>query len=874
VNRRRLALLAAAVVLLLLFGGRWVAIRFTEHAWYDSLGEAARFRALLARSLAWQFLAAVTFTAWYAAHTFAVYRSIGSVHLPRRLGNLEIAEQVPPRILLVTAMVIALVLGLSSAWVVSDLSGHVALYRASIPLGLVEDVLGRDASFYLARLPLLELLHGTAAVSVIIATVVVLALYLLTGNMTISGRRVRLTPHARNHLVVILVALAMVLAWGFHLDGLQLVGGGGRDGGALAPADRSVRLPASNALALVSLVVAVISSLSLRWMRPLVLFAAWVTLGASALLARAVVPLLADAWRTTDSQSLTRTLARYQERWTREGLALTQIRSRELAAGAVLRPESTAALERALAGLSPFSGEAALLESALETAEAADSALRRTWSITLTPVRDETGRPRLLALAIPQVDAFAVTRRVPRPRWSATHRGAGAWAGDPVAVDVGLRSGPLRYFRRLDPAESSLSRVTLVPTNGPVRFVPRPAELAVLAPSELSEDVPPPGILLRSFPRRLLLAWALQSPPLLGEQTGVEDRVLYWRDLPARLKRLYPFAVFDAPRGIMDGGRLLWLADGYLVSGRFPLARAVNWHGEPVNFITAAYLVTVDAASGETRLYVRGRYAAFAAAVARAERAGTRTLDALPVSLRNGLVYPVGLFLAQAAMLARLGDDGAGWMPDLRDTASGGRQDAARMRFTALHADLDGSGPRLWWTSAYSDLSGRGLGAVVAASASGADLHFNLLRADSSILPTPSAAAARLAGAPDALAAIPAPVATVRRGQVMVVPAAGTVAYVQAVFAAVERGRSPHSVEALAVLAGGRVGVGRDVAGTVRALGSPGGRGATLQADAALAEARGAFLAMDSARAAGDWERFGRAWQALRRALRADGGRP
>ena len=47
-------------------------------------------------------------------------------------------------------------------------------------------------------------------------------------------------------------------------------------------------------------------------------------------------------------------------------------------------------------------------------------------------------------------------------------------------------------------------------------------------------------------------------------------------------------------------------------------------------------------------------------------------------------------------------------------------------------------------------------------------------------------------------------------------------------------------------------------------------------ATASLAEARAAFLAMDSASRHGNWGQFGRAWQALRRALGADtaGRRP
>ena len=38
-NRRRLAFLAVAAVFVLLFGGRWVALRYTESLWFQELGE-------------------------------------------------------------------------------------------------------------------------------------------------------------------------------------------------------------------------------------------------------------------------------------------------------------------------------------------------------------------------------------------------------------------------------------------------------------------------------------------------------------------------------------------------------------------------------------------------------------------------------------------------------------------------------------------------------------------------------------------------------------------------------------------------------------------------------------------------------------------
>ncbi|MGD0485384.1 MAG: hypothetical protein ABSB58_12155, partial [Gemmatimonadales bacterium] len=99
--------------------------------------------------------------------------------------------------------------------------------------------------------------------------------------------------------------------------------------------------------------------------------------------------------------------------------------------------------------------------------------------------------------------------------------------------------------------------------------------------------------------------------------------------------------------------------------------------------------------------------------------------------------------------------------------------------------------------------------------------------------------------------------------------------YAQAIFSSARRLTEPLSASGVALMAGGRVGVGPDVESAARAL-------ATAQAPAAaeardgdpLAAARAAFAALDSAARRSDWAGFARAMEALRRALAAGGRTP
>ncbi len=884
-SRRRVALVGIGAALALLFGGRWVAIQYTEAAWYADLGRSAMFWSRLVHQGLWQLAVAGLAVLWYGAHLFAVYRSIGAVHLPRRVGNLEIAEAVPRRILRWIALALAVLLGVVTAATFTDLPTLVSLYRSAVPLGIREPVLGRDAAFYLARLPLLETLHLAALALVLFGGFVTAALYAMTGSITLSGRRLRMTPQARAHLVVLLALLAVVVAWGFHLDTYAIVGGGGADGGALTAVDRAIRLPASTALSALALVVAAGTVATLWRGHPRLLGAMWATLAAAGLLGRFVAPYVVQAWAGPPTPPVAAALAQYADRYSRAGLGVLRGLEREPLASTPDAPrDSLAAMAAALAGVSPWAGAPRLLQAALD-AVVPDSGRPRLWTTTLDRYDGPGGRPVLAVLAVPEPDQLGLAREPRPPDWTLVHRGPLSWAGPPVAVAAGLSaSGALHFFASLSPVgDSGLVPRALAGAPGRIRYVAYAAGPAIAGPAEPPPAGGPAGLVLGGPLRRLLLAWALQSPALLGGATSVADRLVLWRDVPRRLARLYPFATFDRPRAVLADGRLVWLADGLLASDRFPLAAHVAWQDEQVNFLRAAYVATVDAVSGATRLYLRPPGSPFAARIAAAMDARALPAESLDAALRRHLDYPPDLLVAQAEMLAlHRGDTGAAarpWAlaPRLPVPAAPLSPDTARPappRPTPALLALGQPPVRLWSLLPLTDETGGALVAFLAATvhADGAP-SLRLLRLGPRPFPTPASAASRISLSPTlagAMASLSGPEGRVRRGDAMAVPAGGTVAYLQYLFASPDSGGAPLLPRGVAVLVGGRVGVGASVAEALRAARAGGGGSiAAERSSASLAEARAAFLSLDSAVRARDWAKFGRAYEALRRALGA-----
>jgi uncharacterized membrane protein (UPF0182 family) len=876
-SRRRVAGYAVAAAFVVLFGGRYLAIRYTEASWFADLGLSREYWSRLLHEVGWQLAVATAATLWYAAQTFGVYRSIGAVHLPRRVGDLEIAEAVPRRTLRWIAAALAVLLGIVTAATFADVPDLVALARHATPLGIREPVLGRDASFYLATLPLLETLHLVALALVLFGCFVAGTLYALTGSITYGARRLRMTPHARVHLVVLAACLALVLAWGFQLDAYGIVGGGGSADGALSAADRAIRLPMSTALAALSLVVAAGSVATLRLQRGGLLLAAWGTLAVLGVLGRFAAPRLWEAWRGRPDPEVAAALAQYADRYSRAGLGILDTVSEErLAASPAVPDDSIAALGRELRGVSPWTLEPGLLGAALSAA-LPDSTRPRMWTVTVDAYGGDSGESKLVAVAVPETDPLGLERSQRGPDWTALHRGPLSWAGAPVAVAAD-EAGGLFFLTRPDLPAGSAAPVPLALPPGRIRYLAHAAESAIVGPDEAAPSGGPAGLRLGGLLRRLLLAWALQSPPLVDKRTSVADRLLVWRDVPGRLERLYPFASFDAPRAVVLNERLVWVADGYLASARFPLADHVPWDGEMVNFLRAAYVATVDAVSGRTRLYLRPPDLAFAAALAQGYGVAPLPSDSLGSALRAHLGYPEQLFAAQAAMLARhrgeAGDER--WVVARRaseeataaETASANEPDVVQALLS-----LQGGPPSLWRLAPFDDAAGNALVAIAAGAARADGTPWlRLLLLDGGKFPTVAAAASRFASAPAVVAAVAGaagPDGAVRRSAVAALPAAGTVAYLQFLFASQRRAQEPLMPRGTTLLASGRLGIGEDVASVAGELAA--GRGmpaaAAVAAAASLTEARAAFAALDSASRRGDWAGFARAYEALRRVL-------
>jgi uncharacterized protein len=244
-----ISLAGAATALLL---GRVLATIYTDYLWYASLGAAEVWRAKYGALLMLRALCTLIATLFVFVNLYAVRQSVVSLVLPRRIGNIDIGEEVPRRQLTWTAGGLAAALGLALAWPQRDWSGFLAA-RIGRPFGESDPYFTSDLGFFVYRLPLeLSLFTWTLTVVLIVIGLVVL-LYALTPSLRWEQGGLYVSAYVRRHLAMLAGALLLLLAWHYRLEMFTILGEGGSGESGFGYMNHRVGVPANLLLSLVTL---------------------------------------------------------------------------------------------------------------------------------------------------------------------------------------------------------------------------------------------------------------------------------------------------------------------------------------------------------------------------------------------------------------------------------------------------------------------------------------------------------------------------------------------------------------------------------------------------------------------------------------------
>ncbi len=609
-------MLALAVVAVLLIAGRSLAGVYSDYLWYDSLGAVALWRTRLSAIAVLRAGSALAAGVYAFLNLYAVRQSVVSLVFPRRLGNLEIGEEVPSRFLFGVVVALSIMVGVLLATSQTDWATFV-LARNGRPFGDTDPYFGNDLGFFVYWLPFENALWTWAFISVVVVAGIVTLLYALTPSLKWQRGGLYASTYVRRHFTVLAGVILLMLAWGYRLDMYGLLMDGSGPAGAFSWVDHRIGVTGDLLLALVTLGAALI----VTWAG----FAGQIRLAgisvfsvvAFSLLVREVVPAIADHVGSDSARAAReRPYLATRAGYTRRAFAADAV---HLADSSVAYPTLAAAL--------PFVPvwDPPALTRAIDGARAADDqAFYVAWRALPAGIAADVIEP-------PPAGAS------PRAPWTVS---------SVLAADADDRGGPVR----IDGARSSATDDS--PLDAPLVYPGAPSFLIIA--DSLNHSA---GTSLESMLARVANAWALQTLQLASaDLPQPRPTLIAHRDIRDRIDRFVPFfAQGRRVDALLVGDSLYWSVDLYSASDTYPLSQHLLLAGDDRSYFHHAATAIVQGSNGDISVVPDSVLDPIATTWVRSLPSIFSTWSALPTGLRSSLAPAVDGMYAQAAAFGRYG---------------------------------------------------------------------------------------------------------------------------------------------------------------------------------------------------------------------------
>jgi len=578
---------------------------------------------------------------------------------PLGLPSRVVLEPLLQRLLTPTTVALALLLGFSasSEW------QTLLTYQTAQPFGVVDPLFGRDVAFYVFYLPLWHRALGWVFSLVGFTLAGTGLVYFLGRVLVLTARGAVITARARAHLLSLLALLLFAKAVDFYLDRFELLYS--QRSGVLGATytDVHATLPALGVLAVLATLCGAMTVLQVfrRGARPV--FAGLVVLAVGWLVGVWAYPTVVQRLRVAPNALVAESpFIGHHIRLTRRAFALDRIEERDFPARETLRAEDLTRNAATLKNVRLWD-HGPLLATFAQLQEI------RTYYRFVDVDNDRyelDGEYRQLMLSAREL-SYQNLPRDPQGRdtdrqWINEHlqytHGYGAVVGPVNRITTeGL---PELFIKDIPPASTSSLRITRPEiyygevANDYVFVRTRSQEIDYPAGDEnvYTTYQGRGGVVVGGFWRRLLLSLRFASYRiLLSDEIGTESRVMFYRQVGERVRRIAPFLRFDADPYLVirHDGTLVWIIDGYTTTDRFPYAERVRGFG---NYVRNSVKAVVDAYHGTVTFYLADAEDPLARAYARGFPGLLRPLDEMPADLRAHIRYPSGFFAIQARMYA------------------------------------------------------------------------------------------------------------------------------------------------------------------------------------------------------------------------------
>ncbi|MCB0210960.1 MAG: UPF0182 family protein [Anaerolineae bacterium] len=599
------------IILVIIF---YLIIRFgvglyTDYLWFQHLGfESVMLTSIWAR-IAVGVGVAIPFAVIFWVNTFiARWQSVRNVLFFS--DETLVAQRFVVWAIWGAGILLAWIIGMaaSSDWL------YFLRYLHQVPFGLTDPIFNRDVSFYVFSLPVFRFVQSWLVVALFLSLIGTVAIYALAQQNNLAEGRVIVLPHVQLHLSVIGALIFLTFAFDHWLDLYDLMYSDRGVAFGASYTDVNVSMPALWTMVVVALATAAVLLLNTLIRRPAISLMAvfvWVLVG---VIGSGFIPGIIQRY-IVEPNELAREAPFIESniRLTAQAYGLDQIQERDFSEVEPLTQEAVIANDNFLKNIRLWDYRP------LERTYQQIQAIRLYYQFHDIDfdrylVNDEL---RQVAISARELNKSAlqsqtwVTERlqfthgygvVANPVNEVTREGLPQlWVKDlppETTVDINVERPEIYYGETVDD-------YVFVKTNEREFDYPS-GEQNVFTSYEGSG-----GVVLDSYLKRLAFAMRLSDTNmLLSQEFTPESRVMLYRNIRERVRRIAPFLEYDEDPYIVVGedGHLYWLQDAYTTSSRFPYAEpSVFPHNQPtmqINYIRNSVKILIDAYDGSLTFFI------------------------------------------------------------------------------------------------------------------------------------------------------------------------------------------------------------------------------------------------------------------------------
>jgi uncharacterized protein len=691
-RRARVLLFTVLGVIVAFFLVTLFASIYTDRLWYGSVGYSGVYDTMLWTRVGLFFGFGLVMAGSVAANMVIAYRArpFSRPDSPEQTGLDRYRDAVAP-IRMVLLVSVASVIGLFGGVAANGKWRTFLLWSHREPFHTTDAYFHKDVGFYVFSLPWLHFVVGFAIAVLVLSALSAVVVHYLYGGIRLQAANDRMSSTATIQLSILGGLALLAKAVGYYLDRFDLVTGSSQVVTGMSYTDQHAVLPARNILIGVALICAVLFFVT-AWRR------IWLLPGVGMSLLVVTSILLGLIWPAfVQNVQVNPNKPDKEATYIQANIAATRT-AYDLDSIKLVQQAEEPQTAQSVQDLIDQTTSVPVVDPS-QIAQAFAQIQTRYGYYTVPPVLDVDhyvvdGVDRAVVIGARELDQNGINSS--DQNWSNLHtvytHGSGVIAafGNQRPPDDSLESSSIEWAQGQDPGQDSLEQSTGTfqqqiyfgqtgegsPSYSIVGKAPGGPNVEVDMTQTGSQSQTTyeggGGVGVGGFFHKLMYGIKFGDPNfLLSSRVGTHSKVIYYRDPVERVEKVAPWLTLDGdPYPVVVNGRVQWVVDGYTTTDQYPQSERDSFSdmtsdvvGRPpgvrtlptdqINYMRNAVKATVDAYSGEVKLYEWDTEDPILKAWESVFPNTVLSQDQIPSELLAHLRYPEDMFKVQRYQYAR-----------------------------------------------------------------------------------------------------------------------------------------------------------------------------------------------------------------------------